>query len=31
MDNFFAFGVLLSVSRNNANIMELDLSENVNE
>ena len=28
---FFAFGVLLSVSRNNANIMELDLSENVNE
>ena len=28
---FFAFGVLLSVSRNNTNIMELDLSENVNE
>ena len=28
---FFAFGVLLSVSRNNANIMELELSKNVNE
>jgi len=28
---FFAFGVLLSVSRNNVNIIELDLSENVNE
>ena len=30
MDNFFAFGVLLSVSRN-TNIMELDLIKNVNE
>jgi len=28
---FFAFGVLLSVSRNKSNIMELDFSENVNE
>ena len=28
---FFAFGVLLSVSRNNTNIMESDLSENIND